>query len=146
LQNPAISPFKHACSPAWRSAELAASNGHGDADSIARCYALMAGGGELGGQRLISETALKQARQPEVEHQIDLVTGGVIRRSRGFILSYEGNYGPGANSFGHAGAGGSMAFADPDENLSFAYVMNQMQSDASISRASKLIDAVYGSI
>ena len=146
LQNPAISPFKHACSPEWRRAELAASNGHGDAESLARCYALMAAGGELGGQRLISEAALRQACLPEVEDQVDLVTGGVVRRSRGFILSHEGNYGPGKNSFGHAGAGGSMAFADPDENLSFAYVMNQMQPDSTASRASRLIDAVYRSL
>lgn len=35
-------------------------------------------------------------------------------------------YGPSIEAFGHPGAGGSHAFADPATGLSFAYVMNQM--------------------
>lgn len=125
-------------------AELAASNGHGDAISIARLYALMAAGGTLNGTRLVSSETLDAACKLEVGSQVDLVTNTVIRRSRGFILSHDGNYGPGTRSFGHAGAGGSMAFADPEAELSFAYVMNQMQPDTlHKSRASRLIDSVY---
>ena len=32
-----------------------------------------------------------------------------------------------SGSFGHAGAGGSMAFYDPDRKLAFCFAMNQMQ-------------------
>ena len=35
-------------------------------------------------------------------------------------------YGPSVSAFGHPGAGGSHAFADPQSGISFAYVMNQM--------------------
>ena len=35
-------------------------------------------------------------------------------------------YGPSISAFGHPGAGGSHAFADPQSGISFAYVMNQM--------------------
>jgi hypothetical protein len=35
-------------------------------------------------------------------------------------------YGPNLSAFGHPGAGGSHAFADPLTGLSFSYVMNQM--------------------
>ncbi len=35
-------------------------------------------------------------------------------------------YGPSITAFGHPGAGGCHAFGDPENGLSFAYVMNQM--------------------
>jgi CubicO group peptidase (beta-lactamase class C family) len=35
--------------------------------------------------------------------------------------------GPSMRSFGHPGAGGSLAFADPENGVAFAYVMNQME-------------------
>ena len=49
----------------------------------------------------------------------------------------------GPRSFGHDGAGGSMAFADPDSGVAFAYVMNKMQANLSADpRPVALIDAV----
>jgi CubicO group peptidase (beta-lactamase class C family) len=37
-------------------------------------------------------------------------------------------FGPSHQSFGHPGAGGSLAFADPENDITFAYVMNQMEA------------------
>jgi CubicO group peptidase (beta-lactamase class C family) len=46
--------------------------------------------------------------------------------------------------FGHPGAGGSHAFADPENKISFAYVMNQMeQSVLPNEKSLRLIDAIY---
>ena len=36
--------------------------------------------------------------------------------------------GPSPSAFGHAGAGGSLGFADREQGIGFGYVMNQMQS------------------
>jgi len=49
-----------------------------------------------------------------------------------------------AKSFGHPGAGGSHAFADPENNIAFAYVMNQMeQSVLPNEKSLRLIEAIY---
>ena len=48
------------------------------------------------------------------------------------------------SAFGHPGAGGSLAFADPENQLGFAYVMNQMESGVlPKSRAVALVHALY---
>ena len=54
-------------------------------------------------------------------------------------------FGPSSNAFGHPGAGGSHAFADPDNRVAFAYVMDQMeQSLLPNEKSLRLVDAIYG--
>jgi len=143
-QNPAIRPYKDACSTAWREAEIAASNGHGNASGIARIYGALADGGKLRGIQIISPAALKEATKLEVDLQQDLVLGLGLRRSRGFILNTRDCYGPAESAFGHNGAGGSSGFADPVKGLGIGYAMNQMENDATAeSRAARLVNSVY---
>ena len=53
-------------------------------------------------------------------------------------------FGPSASAFGHPGAGGSHAFADPENGIAFAYVMNQMeQSLLPNEKSLRLVDALY---
>jgi CubicO group peptidase (beta-lactamase class C family) len=144
LLNPSIKPYRDACSKEWRKAEIAAANGQGNARGIATIYGAMANGGEINGVRIITKEAIAVATRQEVDEQIDLVTGYPMRRARGFMLNTDGAYGPCRSTFGHAGAGGSLGFADPENNVAFGYAMNQMEADASVIKRSKLlVDAVY---
>lgn len=131
----------------WRAAELPAANGHGNARSLARMYGALARGGELGGVRLLSESAIGDASAPQAKMH-DRVLNMEVTRSLGFINSMKGGryeWGPGARTFGHSGAGGSLAFADPDAKLGFGYAMNQMSAGLGADpRWNPLIDAAYG--
>ena len=53
-------------------------------------------------------------------------------------------FGPTRTAFGHPGAGGSHAFADLKNKISFAYVMNQMeQSLLPNDKSLRVVDAIY---
>ena len=54
-------------------------------------------------------------------------------------------FGPSLRAFGHPGAGGSLAFADPENGIAFAYVMNQMELNVLPGEKSLgLVRALYG--
>ena len=77
--------------------------------------------------------------------------------SEGFMLrmdnrkSFEGEGGSfmiGPNAFGHVGFGGSSAtFADPENKMSFGYLVNRLGGEYLINeRGQSLINASYSSI
>ena len=79
-----------------------------------------------------------------MSNQPDLILNQFIERSQGgFILNPDAGFGPNQLSFGHNGAGGSSAFADPEAQVAFAYVMNQMQPERTQPRAPKLAEVLY---
>jgi CubicO group peptidase (beta-lactamase class C family) len=54
-------------------------------------------------------------------------------------------FGPSLSAFGHPGAGGSHAFADPEHRIAFAYVINQMEPGVLPGpKALRLVEAIYG--
>lgn len=148
LLNPPIRPFADASSRAWRQAEIAAANGQANARGIARIYGMLANGGELEGVRIISREGIDAATVEEVDGKnICLVTGRNMRFARGFGLNSERAYGPNPNAFGHAGAGGSLGFADRKAGIGFGYAMNQMQvNEDDEMRSAVLVKAVYESL
>jgi CubicO group peptidase (beta-lactamase class C family) len=128
-----------------RGAQLPSSNGHGDALALARMYAACLG--EVDGVRLLSDATV--ARATEVRSRgVDCVIGQPLSFGLGFGLSPTFGPTPGPGAFGHSGAGGSIAFADPDRGLTFAYVMNQMRLSVSEQdpRGQRLIESVYASL
>ncbi|MCP4922454.1 MAG: beta-lactamase family protein, partial [bacterium] len=53
-------------------------------------------------------------------------------------------FGSSDSAYGHSGAGGSHAFADPENRIAFAYTMNQMNYGVLPSpKAIDMVDAIY---
>jgi CubicO group peptidase (beta-lactamase class C family) len=133
--------------PAVRAQAFVSFSGIGSARSLAKFYGMLAHGGELEGKRFFGGETLRWMADPLVD-DIDRVFQIPTAFSAGFMkdsrLAKTRIFGPSPASFGHPGAGGSHAFADPSANLGFAYVMNQM--DATLlpnEKALRLVDALY---
>jgi CubicO group peptidase (beta-lactamase class C family) len=131
----------------WRRASIPSVTGHATAPALARMMAILACDGALGGRQVLSPDTVRQASAERI-HGPDLVLPYEISWAAGFMRNAgQWIYGPGEQTLGHSGWGGSCAFADPRRRLSGAYVMNR-QSAALIGdpRARRLIDAAYASL
>lgn len=134
----------------WRRAEIPGANGHGTARALARIYGALASGGTVDEYRVMSPAGVEAAAVEHV-HGRDLVLQTTTRFGPGFMLSQperaDGRFGTGPAAFGHAGAGGSFAFADPTSGLGFAYVMNRMGPHILLDpRATALIEAAQSCV
>jgi CubicO group peptidase (beta-lactamase class C family) len=132
----------------WRAAEIPSANGHGNARSLARVMAALSMGGELEGVWLMSRATLERTIE-EQAYGPDLVLGETMRWGLGYLI-YGAERGwnlPNQRLFGHSGWGGSLAIADPDARLSWAYVMNRMlPGTTGDERSVKLAQALYRSL
>lgn len=107
--------------------ELAAGNGVGTARAIAKVYDVLASGS--GAVKLDAATlaALYAPPKSPPHGPVDEVMGIPAYFSLGFWKpSPHLDFGSSRRALGSTGAGGSFAFADPDRQLSYAYVMNRM--------------------
>jgi CubicO group peptidase (beta-lactamase class C family) len=146
LNPPGISGFGTVNTDAWRAALIPSANGHATARGVARIFAALGGGGALNGIRVVEPETIEIAIA-EASSGLDVVLGRPTRFGLGFMLTQpERRFGPNPRTFGHLGAGGSLAFADPDVRLAFAYVMNQPGPRWQNPRNRALIDAVYASL
>lgn len=130
---------------AWRRMEIPSANGHGTARAMAKLISVFAGDGTLGGRTMISEAVRAEAMSERVSGQ-DRVLPHELSFGAGLIRNTPGRavYGPGQNTVGHTGFGGSVLFADPDAKLSFGYVTTKQDSElVKDARAGRLIAALY---
>lgn len=109
--------------PEVRRLALAGFGGIGSARALARFYAVLASGGRANGSRFLPEKVVAWAGMLRSE-SFDKVLLSPTRFTTGF-MSQSPSFPPG--TFGHPGAGGSHALADPSRGIGFAYVMNQME-------------------
>ena len=128
--NPVLPPGS-VNSRAWRAAEICSANGHTNARSLARFYAAAGAftrGESFNGVQLVSQAGMERARTEQVAG-VDKVLQLSNRIALGFMLpSPMRRFSDNPRAFGHAGAGGSLGFCDPENRLSFGYAMNQMHS------------------
>ena len=121
-------------SPEARRASVASFSGIGSARALGKFYGMLANGGALAGRTFFPPHALAwmstlQASGPDRILCLDTAF------SAGFMqdpLDAEGRktrqlFGPSLQAFGQPGAGGGHAFADPENKVAFAYLMNQME-------------------
>jgi len=143
--------------PANRARPIVSFGGIGNANSLAKFYAMLANGGELDGQKFFAEQSLHWMKTTLTDG-IDRVFQIPTAFSAGFMKDstsatrrifarptrLRAATAGQASSFGHPGAGGSHAFADLENKISFAYVMNQMeQSLLPNEKSLRLVDAIY---
>jgi CubicO group peptidase (beta-lactamase class C family) len=130
----------------YRALEFPAGGALGTARGVARAYAAFAAREpELGLTRDTLEELTRFPRPPARGWEDE-----VLKVPTAFSLGFARplppfRFGSGPDAFGHPGAGGSFAFADPDREVSFAYVMNRMGFHLNDDpREKALRDALYG--
>ncbi|GAA5050282.1 serine hydrolase domain-containing protein [Nocardia callitridis] len=119
--------------------EIPASNGIGTARGLARLYAALVG--DVDGKRLLTAPTVTAASREQVAG-IDQVIMLPTRFATGYMLPTEGLTLLGDTAFGHPGRGGSLAFADPDSGIAFAYVTNRIVEGQLDPRAPRLTEAL----
>lgn len=112
--------------PRIQAAEIPAANGISTARSLARMYAACVG--SVDGVCLLTRASVADALRPQaVGPQLSGLPDDGARWGTGFQLASPPSQPMlGPTSFGHAGAGGQLAFADVDSAIGFAYLSNQM--------------------
>ncbi|PSP61577.1 serine hydrolase [Halobacteriales archaeon QH_7_66_37] len=131
-----------------RRAVIPAANGIGTAREMARFYACIANGGELGGTRLLEEDTVAEATRTHAETDSDGTLSRPARYALGFWTGGLANDMFGSFSrermFGHAGLGSIFGWGDPELNVGFAYVTNGIREESweHAARVGEISDAV----
>ena len=138
-------------SPDARRLSIPSFSGIGSARALGRFYAMLANGGALDGRTFFPSHALRWMTTALVSGP-DRILCLDTAFSAGFMQDPVGPdglktrhlYGPSKSAFGQPGAGGGHALADPENNVAFAYLMNQMELGVLPSdKALSLLAVVY---
>ena len=129
---------------AMRAAQVPGAGGVGTARSLARMYAATIG--EVDGVRLLEPSTVDAARSL-VSEGTDGVLGMPTRFGAGFMVPGGSFVLYDEHSYGHYGAGGSVALASPEASLALGYVPNRMTSSLiGDPRTLALFEAVRASV
>ncbi len=130
--------------PAVLQAEIGALGATATARALARVYAALATGEEL-----VSRASVERFRVEQVCGR-DAVMGVPTRWAVGYSLEppplvpgIPPMHGPNDGAFGHMGAGGQVAFADPTARVACSFVRNHLENQALPLMGACLVDVLY---
>jgi CubicO group peptidase (beta-lactamase class C family) len=152
--------------PQIRAHPIVSFGGIGSASALAKFYSMLASGGTVNDRTFFSQTAIDwmtNTLSDGVDRVFQIPTAfsaGFMKDSQGPAAFQQPNnrarwekrspsstrrlFGKSRLAFGHPGAGGVHAFADPENKIAFVYVMNQMeQSVLPNEKSLRLVDAIY---
>ena len=131
----------------WRTAEIPSANGHATAEALARLIGALACDGQAGWDEVLPSGLAADVARARITGP-DLVLPFTVSWGAGVLRNDPiGAYGPGRQSVGHSGWGGSCVFADPELRLSAAYVMNRQSVHlVADPRPGRIIEALYAAL
>jgi CubicO group peptidase (beta-lactamase class C family) len=109
-----------------RNLEIPSGGGVGTARALAHAYSVFATGGAELGLRRATLDALAEPARPSRHGFYDECMKADAHYSLGFMKPFEGWAFASPSGYGAPGAGGSLAFADPERQVGYAYVPNRM--------------------
>ena len=126
--------------PEMRTASIASLGAVATADALAKFYSLL-----ISNKENFFTPSTRSLMEKTLSYGIDRVLLTETSFSAGFMTNKNCKLmGPIERTFGHAGAGGALAFADPENNIGFAYIPNAMQPGTLPGeRTMRLVEAVY---
>lgn len=116
-----------------RNLEVPSGGGVGTARAMARAYSDFATGGQALGLRAETLSELMAPPRPSANGFFDDGIRDEARYSLGFMRPAPDWDIGSPSAFGAPGAGGSLAFADPEKGLAYAYVTNKMSAKVLVS-------------
>ena len=111
--------------PRFRTAVVPAANIIATPEEISRFFEMLLCGGTYEDRRIFDQRTVVRATEPQVTGQVDRVLMMPIPLSMGFMLGLRsfGFYGPRtANAYGHLGFTNVLGWADPDRDISVAFM------------------------
>lgn len=111
--------------PRFRTAVVPAANIIATPEEVSRFFEMLLCGGTYEDTRIFDQRTVARAVEPQVTGQVDRVLMMPIPLSMGFMLGLRsfGFYGPRtANAYGHLGFTNVLGWADPDRDISVAFM------------------------
>ena len=110
--------------PSTLRGQLPAANGIGTAEALARFYAMLVGGGEFEGARLLAPATVAEATSVQVEAPLDRTSGLPSSYGLGFLVGGVWSPFDTPSVFGHSGQQCTISWGDPETGVAAAYVTN----------------------